>query len=268
MRLNITHRTHYNYEPATQRAALRLRLYPSEFDGQSTIAWSVMVNGSATEPLFTDGFGDRQGLWTTQSPCSAIEVIAAGTVETRDTSGVVKGLPRRPPAKMFLRSTRLTEANAAIEDLARTIDADSSLEQMHTLMHAVRAAVDYKSGTTTPQTTAAEALEFGRGVCQDHAHVFIAAARCLKVPARYVAGYMIAGDDVADLHETHAWAEAHIDNLGWVGFDPSNDMCPTERYVRLSSGLDADHAAPLRGSVAGDGSIGLDANVDITQDQQ
>ena len=96
----------------------------------------------------------------------------------------------------------------------------------------------------TPHTSAAEALKAGRGVCQDHAHVFISAARLMGVPARYVNGYFVTGGESAS-EAQHAWAEACIDGLGWLGFDPANQVCPTERYVRLACGLDAASAAPI-----------------------
>jgi transglutaminase-like putative cysteine protease len=136
---------------------------------------------------------------------------------------------------------------------------------MHALCTAVRDAIEYRSGATTSQTTAAQALKQGAGVCQDHAHVFIAAARTLNVPARYVVGYLLAVDTA--LTETHAWAEAHLSDIGWVGFDPANGICPTDRYVRLGCGLDSADAAPIRGSVVGAPQERLSASVDISQTQ-
>ena len=76
-----------------------------------------------------------------------------------------------------------------------------------------------------------------------------AAARTLRVPARYVVGYLLAQD--TKLTETHAWAEAFVPEIGWVGFDAANRLCPTDRYVRLACGLDSADAAPIRGNVVG-----------------
>ena len=113
--------------------------------------------------------------------------------------------------------------------------------------------VAYEVGVTNTHTTAADALKDGRGVCQDHAHVFISAARSLGIPARYVSGYLLAGTGDEPSDANHAWAEAWLDGLGWVGFDPANGVCPTDRYVRLASGLDAAFAAPIRGTRRGGG---------------
>ena len=134
---------------------------------------------------------------------------------------------------------------------------------MHGLFNTVAEAIAYKPGTTSAQTTAAQALKAGKGVCQDHAHVFISAARAMGVPARYIVGYLFAEDGKTT--ETHAWAEAFVPEIGWVGFDPANRLCPTDRYVRLACGLDAADAAPIRGNVSGAAQERLSASVDIAQ---
>lgn len=129
----------------------------------------------------------------------------------------------------------------------------------------MREAIPYRAGVTDSSTTAAAALAGKGGVCQDHAHVFIAAARARGVPARYVAGYLLAGEATHQQFETHAWAEAHVIGLGWVGFDVANGVSPTENYVRLCSGLDADDAAPVRGIVIGGGAGSVSADVRIAR---
>jgi transglutaminase-like putative cysteine protease len=131
-------------------------------------------------------------------------------------------------------------------------------------MHAVRDAIDYKIGSTNAHTTACEALKEGKGVCQDHAHVFIAAARSLGIPTRYVSGYVLTGSDEPS-DANHAWAEAWLDGLGWVGFDPANRICPTDKYVRLAAGLDSTYAAPIRGSRRGVANEELDVIVEVQQ---
>jgi transglutaminase-like putative cysteine protease len=131
-------------------------------------------------------------------------------------------------------------------------------------MQCVHGAIRYEIGATHAHTSAAEALADGRGVCQDHAHIFISAARVLNIPARYVNGYFISGvEGPSEAH--HAWAEAWVDGLGWVGFDASNLTCPTERYVRLACGLDAATAAPIRGLQRGGQHEALDVVVEVEQ---
>jgi transglutaminase-like putative cysteine protease len=147
--------------------------------------------------------------------------------------------------------------------LAHRADADAGIARLHALMHGVRDRMAYRAGTTDSQTSAAEALASGVGVCQDHAHLFIAAARALDVPARYVGGYLWTGDDDAEYEASHAWAEAYVDDLGWVGFDPANRLCPTENYIRVGIGLDYWTAAPVRGIRRGVADEALSVRVQV-----
>ena len=139
-------------------------------------------------------------------------------------------------------------------------------------MTAIHGSVAFEVGVTTPTHTAAEVLALGRGVCQDHAHVFIACARQMGVPARYVSGHLLR-QDTEHQEAAHAWAEAWIEDLGWVGFDPANGVCPTERYVRVAAGLDYLGAAPVRGASYGGGGERLAVRLavrdaDMQQSQQ
>ena len=128
-------------------------------------------------------------------------------------------------------------------------------------MLGIAEAVAYKPGETHVHTTGAEALEQGSGVCQDHAHIFCAAARALDIPARYVSGYMTQGVGHDAHTASHAWGEAFVDSLGWVGFDPTNRACPDESYVRTAIGLDYSEAGPMRGVRAGGGDEELSVRV-------
>ena len=115
-------------------------------------------------------------------------------------------------------------------------------------------------------TTAEQAITAGEGVCQDHAHIFISAARLLEVPARYVSGYLMMNDRV-DQDATHAWAEAYVDDLGWVGFDISNGISPDPRYVRVATGRDYRDAAPVTGISFGTLAQALEVDVAVEQQQ-
>lgn len=273
MKLSITHKTVYRYDPAAQRVALRLKLHPTDNPGQTVQSWSVTANGAPTMAKITNGYGDGESIWITTEPTETVEVIASGVVETKDVNGVLRGQKTAARPAMFLRSTPLTEPDEAIRELAAgAVGLKTGLDAAHALANAVTEQVEYRQGVTNADTTAAEALTIGAGVCQDHAHVLIAAARAQGAAARYVVGYLYVGegeeDEFADATASHAWAEIWVDGLGWVGFDPSNGVSPTERYVRLACGLDAPDASPLRGAVAGATSESLEAEVQVVQSQQ
>lgn len=274
MNLNIRHLTEYRYDPPVQRLTLRLRLTPAATSAQHVGAWAITVNGTAAEPLFVNAHGDAEALATVTGPIELVQVMAEGNVETTDRTGVVEGLRSLVPPEAYLRPTKATKPTDAILAFAAKLkDAGTPLETAHALSAAVTEAVSYTPERTTMATSAAEALEAGEGVCQDMAHLMITVSRALGIPARYVAGYLngapgaAEGDPAAEL-ATHGWAELHIAGIGWIGFDPSNELCPTDDYVRLSSGFDAHDAAPVRGLIQGvAGEEILKATVHVTEGQ-
>jgi transglutaminase-like putative cysteine protease len=148
---------------------------------------------------------------------------------------------------------RTDPAGAKLKALAARFahDGSNTIPMLHELMDAIGAAVAYEPGHTGAATTAEAALAAGKGVCQDHAHIFIATARA-GLPARYVSGYLLLADRV-EQEAGHGWAEVHVAGLGWVGFDVSNAKCPDGGYVRLAVGADYRDAAPVKGIARGGG---------------
>ena len=266
VRLTIRHQTAYAYAPAIGGAAMRLRLFPARYDTQTVEDWRVTVEGEPVAPNVTDGTGVKEAVWHGEGPFERLEVIAEGVVVRAEDQGVIRGLKERTPVGVFLRDTPLTTADRAVRDLAEAARRDDALSTLHALSAAVRDAVDYRPDTTDMSTSAAAALAQGAGVCQDHAHVFIAAARSLGLPARYVAGYYTGGQE-AGLTETHGWAEGYAEGLGWVGFDVANRTCPTREHVRVACHLDAGRAALISGALQGRSEESLTASVAITQTQ-
>lgn len=260
MLISIRHTTRYVYQQPAAYTVQALRLRPPSFAGQRVVEWSLKTSAPSPGIQFTDGFGNLVDLVTINALHAELVIEAAGLVETADMSGVVSGLSKATPVRVYLKRTAQTMPDAAIEALAHSIAEQDCLPRLHALAEAVCDRVEYKPGTTHAHTSAAEALKEGQGVCQDHAHIFIAAARELGVPARYVTGYMVSDEEEpAEAH--HAWAEAWVDGLGWVGFDAANRICPTDAYVRLSTGLDAATAAPIIGSRRGGGEETLTVRV-------
>jgi transglutaminase-like putative cysteine protease len=193
-------------------------------------------------------------------------LLVEGEVETTDTAGILRGGAEPLPPAFYLRSTPLTVADGAIEALAaENGHGKSTIERLHRLMIAVRERVDYRLGATDVATTAAEALARGVGVCQDHSHIFIAAARHHGIPARYVGGYLWTGVETQEYSASHAWVEAYVQDLGWVGFDAANGICTTDAHARVAIGLDYLGAAPVRGTRYGGGAETLTVAVKVEQ---
>lgn len=267
MLLTVDHVTRYTYDRPVRGVVQSHRLTPSRFDGQNTIEWAITVTEGVAGGSFRDGAGDLIHGWTVPGPVSEIEVRVQGRIETRDLVGVLRGHRELVMPDSYLNDTAATRADVAIMAMADlAAGAANPLSAAHTLADAVADAIEYRPGATKAQTTAAEALALAMGVCQDHAHVLIAAARHAGIPARFVSGYLLVTDDEAEA--AHAWAELHVMGLGWVGFDPANRCCPDDRYIRLGSGLDAQDAAPIRGVSRGQGHERLDVTVAVLSDQQ
>lgn len=264
MQMRISHVTRYAYDETVRYSVQALRLTPPSFKGQRVLSWSILAPGIAQASRFKDAFGNEVHLVSGIDLHGDLMCKAEGIVDTEDCAGVVAGLCERAPVRVFLRHTDQTFPDDAIRALGDMARRQNAVDGLHVLMHAVRDAVDYEVGVSGAHTSAAEALAQGSGVCQDHAHIFISAARAIGVPARYVNGYFLSGTE-GPVEAHHAWAEAWVDGLGWVGFDPANRMCPTDRYVRLATGLDARSAAPIRGSRRGGTNESLDVKCEVQQ---
>jgi transglutaminase-like putative cysteine protease len=264
MLISIRHVTRYSYAEPVSYTIQSLRLTPASFKGQRVRDWRVRVAGASPQLQFKDGFGNLVHLATINARHQELTIEAGGSVETEDRTGVVAGLPKVTPPRVYLRETEQTKPDSAIRSLALLAEGSDQLSRLHVLLSAVRNRVEYVPGATGIHTSAAEALSEGRGVCQDHTHIFISAARTLGIPARYVTGYLVLGErPPSEAH--HAWAEAWVEGLGWVGFDIANRVCPTDRYVRLAAGLDAGYAAPIVGSRRGGSEEKLDVSVEVQQ---
>ena len=249
MRLAIDHVTTYHFPGPVRQGLQRLRLTPVPSPGQAVIAWDIECEGANVEVGYDDENVNRVTLVGIVPGARELTIRAHGLIETRDETGVFGRHIGYLPLWHFTRATPLTRAGAGIAALVDGLNDDAAhdrLATLHALTARVREAVVYAPGHTDVATTAEGALTAARGVCQDQAHVFIAAARTLGIPARYVSGYL-AMDEREEQDAGHGWAEGFVEGLGWVGFDVANAVCPDARYVRVASGRDYDEAAPIKG---------------------
>ena len=248
MRLTISHTTHYKYDAPVRYGLSRLRLTPNSDPTQTVLTWKTEIDGGKKEVSYFDHFHNRVELISLDPDATEIHVRSEGQVDTRDCAGVAGEHHGYAPLWLFRRTTPLTTPGAAVQELVASLGDPSAdaLPRLHALSDAIGARVTYSKGQTTSTSAVEEVLAAGKGVCQDHAHVFLSAARLMGLPARYVSGYLMM-DEQVDQEASHAWAEAYVQGLGWVGFDVSNEVCPDERYVRVATGLDYQDAAPISG---------------------
>jgi transglutaminase-like putative cysteine protease len=267
MRLRIQHITNYRYEPAATGVIQILRLTPGSHDGQYVAEWQIDVSTDSRLDMHEDAFGNVTHVMT-HGAIEDLTITVGGLIETHDTGGVLRGTDERFPPSLFLRPTALTAVNPAMENFARELRVESegdALGFLHALMTQVNEHMTFDEDPTNTGTSAIEAFALKRGVCQDYAHIFIACARSGGVPARFVAGHFLRSDGMVNQQAGHAWAEAHVPSLGWIGFDPANCICTTEAHARVAIGLDYLGAAPVRGTRYGGGNETLTVSVKVDQ---
>jgi transglutaminase-like putative cysteine protease len=283
MRLSISHRTTYHYVPPASRVTQVLRLTPRNHDGQYVVSWRIDVSADCRLDQHEDAFGNITHAFAADGPLPELTLLVEGEIETRDAQGIVRDAAERFPPSLFLRETELTARDtdiAAFAAGARERESDDTLKVLHRLLERVHEGMALDADRTYVATTAAQAFARRHGIAADFAHVFIAAARGLEIPARYVGGYFCREDgapvqdgghadgghaDGGHADGGHAWAEAFVPDLGWVAFDPANGFCATDAYARVAVGLDHLGAAPVRGMRHGGGTETLAVDIHVDQ---
>ena len=271
MRIRISHLTSYVYGTPATSVIQMLRLTPRNHDGQYVARWRIDVSIDCRLDQHEDAFGNLTHTFSTDGPFSDLAVMVEGEVETRDTQGIVRGTVERFPPSLYLRATALTTPDAdicAFAAASRDAEDGNVLNLLHHMLERLHDDMVYDTDPTQVATTAVQAFALKRGVCQDLTHIFIAAARSLAIPARYVGGYFHRDDGVDEQGAGHAWAEAFVPKLGWVAFDPANGLCATDAHVRVAVGLDYLGAAPLRGTRYGGGGEVMSVKVRVDQASQ
>jgi transglutaminase-like putative cysteine protease len=269
MLIRVEHTTAYTYSEPLMASTQYLRKTPVSSRTQSVEAWKLTCPG-ATLTEWHDQYGNCCHTLTVAEPVTELEIRVSGLVRTRDTAGVVGVGQRELPLGIYLRETPYTICSQSIQDYAERFRpklAHDTVETLHAIMLGIAEDVPYSKGETHVHTTGAQALEQGSGVCQDHAHIFCAICRSLGIPARYASGYLAQGGGHDAHAASHAWAEAYVEDLGWVSFDPSNRSSATESYIRTAVGLDYAEASPVRGVRSGGGLETMTVSVSFPSQQ-
>jgi len=268
MRLSIRHTTRYSFETPVIHALQRLRLTPKETQGQTILDWNMVYQNAHEELSYEDQHHNRTNVVSVEQGAQEVAITCEGTVDTSDHAGVIGRHAGHLPLWSFRGQTALTRPGENIRKLVDGLPADEGdrIDMLHRLSANILEHVEYRTGSTTVSTNAEDAFTDGCGVCQDHSHIFIGAARMMGIPARYVSGYLMMNDRI-EQEATHAWAEAFVEGLGWVGFDISNGISPDMRYVRVATGRDYRDAAPVTGISFGTTTTVLDVEVSVEQKQ-
>jgi transglutaminase-like putative cysteine protease len=284
---DIIHRTAYTYQTEASFSQHLLRLTPRTSAEQTAIATEITVTPEP-EALERDidMFGNIEHLATVRESHDALEVVARSRVErrapqeliaeasapwevARDAALGVRQFPAMTAAP-FAFPTAMTDADIAIEEYARRslTPGRPVLAAAHELTERIYHDFEYAPGVTDAETPPAEAFAAGKGVCQDFAHVMLAALRAYRVPSRYVSGYLRTippeGEErLQGADASHAWIAVWDPVFGWVEFDPTNNALPGQDHIALAWGRDYADVAPVSGLVIGAGAQTLRVSVDV-----
>lgn len=263
MKLTIDHLTSYTYDTPVRGSVQYLRLTPRTSSRQRVVDWRVEAPG---KPVCTlDGYGNVLHVLTLDKPVCEIHVRATGTVETGAVDDAAD--PNQLSPLVFTRFTNVTRADDTIASLAESFRRRAgTLSGLRELAAAVLRKMPFRPGETVVSSSAAEALALGTGVCQDHAHVFIACCRALGVPARYVSGYVYSPAHAESHVASHAWAEVWVVDR-WRSFDIVNSCPAGEMHVKLAVGADYFDASPIRGTRFGGGAESMTTAAHVSMGQ-
>jgi transglutaminase-like putative cysteine protease len=250
MRIAIDHVTRYTYEAPVRYSTQYLRLMPSSTSRQRVIDWRIETPTPTLE--LRDGYGNILHVLTIDQPTREIVIRSAGTVETSTSFDEETSETKLSPL-VFLRPTALTRADGPLMEFSESFRRRAgTLSGLRDLAQAILARLPFQAGVTAVHSTAAEAFAEGNGVCQDHAHVFIACCRQLGIPARYVSGYLYLTNSTDQPVASHAWAESWVVDR-WRSFDITNAQAAGEHHIRIALGADYLDASPMRGVRRGGG---------------
>ncbi|MBW9094377.1 transglutaminase family protein [Microbacterium jejuense] len=278
-RLRIEHQTGFSYGGDVTASYNEARMLPGSTDSQFVLNSSLDIEPSTSVNQYVDYFGTRVAAFDVLSPHSALSITARSLVEVRPRplehidvtwDGLAREADRSIETVEQLSLTNRTRPHDEVAELARSIAAqhDHPGRAAHAISVAVGDAVEYMHGVTGVHSTAAEAWEARKGVCQDIAHITLGALRVVGIPARYVSGYLhprpSAEVGVAVTGESHAWIEWFAGE--WQGFDPTNNIEIGDRHVLVGRGRDYNDVPPLRGVYAGPFKSSLHVKVTITRE--
>lgn len=258
MRLSVRHETRYRFTEPQARIVQLLRLSPGDTSHQTVVNWRIDVDCDARLREGYDGYGNSIRMLYAEGPVETLLLTVSGEALLTEDDGPIEGTDEPFPPELFRRVTPLTRADPLIEGLAQGDDLDA----MTALAAAIHARWQLDRRPTPTIRAATEAAGDARLGPRDMAQIFIAAARARNVPARYVSGYSLSGDEERRTAAPHAWAEAYVAG-GWYAFDPATGGRSGLDHIRVAVALDAAGAAPIAGVRMGAGEEELDVEVRV-----
>ena len=253
MRISLRHEITCRFDKPVSSILRVLRITPWAIECQHLDTWRIDLNCDCRLRSGDDAFGNIVDTINADQPLEALAITAQGEIVTTDTSGVLRNALERFPPDFYLRDTDITVASESLREFAdKAVSGKTDpLGRLHALLVAVCNEMEVASaGETSPALdaipTASDAFRDEKGSARDIAHVFIAAARHIGAPARFVSGALVPEKDPETTDASHSWAEAYAPGVGWIGFDPVQGLCTHEGHIRIAFALDHLGASAMR----------------------
>ncbi|MEJ2504438.1 MAG: transglutaminase family protein, partial [Gemmatimonadota bacterium] len=282
MQLSVRHITHFTYEAPIRDSIMEVRLCPRTDARQQCYSFELDVKPHAQLFSYQDFLGNTIHHFDIPGLHDDLLLESRALVEVRSPPEVPDALPPSawdvPPdlepadrLEMTMPSqfARPSDPLLALRDELDVVRRDDPLSLLRELNGRLYESFEYSPRSTHAQSPIEDALRTRSGVCQDLAHIFIILVRLLDIPCRYVSGYLFHRRDGSNGHDrsaeagSHAWAEAYLPALGWVGFDPTIDILAAERHIRVALGRDYADVSPTRGVYKGDARSTLRVGVSV-----
>jgi transglutaminase-like putative cysteine protease len=254
-RFEIVHSTRFRYSVPIAETIMEVRLRPMDGRGQRCVEFELDVSSRMRAGTYMDGYGNHVHYFNLVRNHQGLSVISRSVVET---GGEVETDPGEDLVLDFLRYRSPVNDGPGVRELARRhrIDDAASGPALEKALDGLALTINrefaYDRAVTNVYSSVDDVLELRAGVCQDFAHLFIAVARAMRVPARYVSGYIQESrESGAREGASHAWAEAWVPGAGWIGYDATHPIRAGENHVRVAVGRDYRDAAPTRGIYIG-----------------
>ncbi|HOX82766.1 MAG TPA: transglutaminase family protein [Chryseolinea sp.] len=277
-KFKIRHITKYTYEDTVRDSANQIMLYPLRDNFQEVLKHSITLSGNSVIHTHQDYFGNEVGTFTQSQPHRELIIDSQLLVNTtarempkddhshKEQWAELEKIKYQLHVIDFIKAERF-DAQTEIQQLVEAERSKDStpLQSAREFCNYIYQHFKYKKGITTVESTLDEVWKLKSGVCQDFAHVLLVMLRMLKIPARYVSGYICPNKDgFRGAGATHAWVEAYIPFYGWVGLDPTNNILVNDAHVRLAVGKNFSDCSPVKGTYRGTSNHTLEVAVAVS----
>lgn len=279
MKLQVVHRTQYTYASSVTESFNEVRLQPISQDGQDCQSFILKILPASRLSHYFDFYQNYVHFFEVLGPHTLLSIESISRVTTShnplaEDAGKISLSQLAQCSQMdkcydFMQPSQYVALSPEVWRLAldATAGETDAWQAAHAIMRYIHENFAYVPRSTTVNTTVEEVIQLRRGVCQDFTHLMLGMCRSLKMPARYVSGYLYngPGETLEGSQASHAWCEVFLPEFGWRGLDPTNNQPANEHYVKVAVGRDYADIVPVKGSYKGPREKAMSVHVEVSR---